>query len=288
MANQDVTVPSTIGFPSLLHTFVVLLNAAVLLTAAILKSYFLTIEAGGDITQEQGSGLLLSSIEFSLGLWLLSGIARRHSLLACTFWFAVCVLWSVLNWLSGSRTCGCAGRIEISPLLSLAASFILLLSLIAIQRFSVAKPSTKGELARMRLALCVFSQVSVLIYISTFFIVGSPRWVLAYFEESPIVIVPSRVEIGACASGDTRVVKVEIKNVTVREVKIQSIQTDCACTTLIDPPGHLAPGEIVAIDVRVRCVGNPQAGFHQQIRVYAVDGGLHTVPVVCGCLTPPP
>lgn len=86
--------------------------------AAGAKSYFLSLEAGGDLTQEQGGGLLLALVGFTLGLWLLSGAWRRRAWMASVLWFAACLYWSVTHWLAGAESCGCAGRLSIPPIAS--------------------------------------------------------------------------------------------------------------------------------------------------------------------------
>lgn len=129
------------------------------------------------------------------------------------------------------------------------------------------------EAARLRLTLCGVGELLVLLY------VGSPRWVLAYLEPVPVVIVPSRIEVGPCKLGEQREVEVALKNVTARPVRIQSVQTTCSCTTVADPPQQRDPGALVHLRLKIHCVGLPATPFHQTIRVYAVDGGLHTVPI---------
>ncbi len=136
--------------------------------------------------------------------------------------------------------------------------------------------------------LCGLGQAVVLIYAGAFLFLGSPRWVLAYFESAPVVIVPSRIEVGECPFDGVREIELTLKNITTRQVQIQSIQTTCACTTVADPPDELAPDEVAVVRLKVRCVGPAHVPFHQTIRVYAVDGGLHTIPVeVFATLTGP-
>ena len=102
------------------------------------------------------------------------------------------------------------------------------------------------------------------------------------------MIVPSRIEVGPCQFGEQREVELALKNVTSRPVRIQSVQTTCSCTTVADPPQLLEPGALVHLRLKIHCVGHPDVPYHQTIRVYAVDGGLHTVPVdVFATLTGP-
>ena len=251
--------------------------SGLLLLAAAVKGYFLTLEAGGDITQEQAQGLWLVVAESTLGLWLLSGWKDRLAHDVGILWFAACFCWSVGHWLAGTASCGCAGRIEIPPLYSGGVVLMLLLGLIVVRPAATGAPSDDAGSLSGRRALCAVAQSFVLIYLVAFLVLGSPRWVLAYFEAAPLVIVPSRIEVGLCKFGDDRVVELTIKNITTRMIRIQSVQTTCECTTLADPPQQLEPGEVVTLNLKVRCVGLPDSPFHQTIRFYAVDGGLHTI-----------
>jgi Protein of unknown function (DUF1573) len=274
------TQSESIGFYRWGREIVAFLSGGVLVLAAGVKSYFLGLEAGGDFSQEQGAGLLRSLAEFSLGLWILSGAWRRRAWAVSVFWFATCLCWSLAHWWSGAASCGCAGRVTISPLVSASLSLILLAGLLTFRpRRDAADGGAQGEASRLRLTVCGVAEMLVIFYVATFVILGSPRWVLAYFEAPPIVIVPSRIEVGSCRFGELREVELALKNVTPRPVRIQSIQTTCSCTTVADPPQELGPGGLVHLRLKIQCVGPPDVPYHQTIRVYAVDAGLHTVPI---------
>lgn len=246
--------------------------------AAGAKSYFLALEAGGHMTQEQGAGLLLSLSEFTLGLWILSGAWRQPAWAVSVLWFAACLCWSSAHWWIGTASCGCAGRVSIPPLVSASVAIVLLAGLLTFRpRRDADEVGSHGEAVRLRFILCGVGEVLVVLYVATFLILGSPRWVLAYFEAAPIVIVPSRIEVGSCQFGEQREVELALKNVTSRPVRIQSVQTTCSCTTVADPPQQVDPGELVQVQLKIRCVGSPETPYHQTIRVYADDGGLHTI-----------
>lgn len=267
----------------------VALSGVVLIVAACVQFYFLASEADGNITQEQGGKLLLGCVETSLGLWAVSGLWPVRACSACLIWFVGCLCWSGRQWLLGAASCGCAGRFIVPPMISFGVALVLVIGLVlGRSAFASARQAIDSEAARIRRVLCGLGQAAVLIYAGAFLFLGSPRWVLAYFEAAPVVIVPSRIEVGECQFGSEREVELTLKNVTSRQVRIQGIQTTCACTTVADPPEELLPGAVSVVRLKIRCVGAPHVPFHQTIRVYAVDGGLHTIPVeVFATLTGP-
>lgn len=243
-----------------------------------MKGYFLTLEASGDITQEQGQGLILVVVESTLGLWLLSGLKTRLADDVSILWFAACLCWSLSHWLAGTASCGCAGRIEIPPIYSAGIVLVLLLLLIAVRYGAAVRPDATSPMVLVRLT-CAVAQSFVLVYLAAFLILGSPRWLLAYLESTPVVIVPSRVELGSCQFGEEREVTLTVKNLTSRTVGIEGVSTTCTCAMVSKAPKEIAAGSSVQLQLKVHCAGPPDVPYHQTVRLRVVDRGLHTVPV---------
>ena len=257
---------------------ILFIASGLLLLAATVKGYFLTLEAGGDMTQEQGQGLMLVVAESTLGLWLLSGWKNRQAHDVSILWFAACLCWSVGHWLAGTVSCGCAGRIEIPPAYSAGVVLLLLLSLIAVHSRAAVRQGTTSPMVLRRMT-CAVAQSFVLVYLVAFLVLGSPRWVLAYFESTPVIIVPSRVELGSCQFGEEREVTLTVKNLTSRTVGIEGVSTTCTCAMVSKAPKEIAAGSSIQLQLKVHCAGPPNVPYHQTIRLRAVDRGLHTVPV---------
>ena len=91
--------------------------AAILLTAAALKGHQLATEpvAGKDIFSYRWPLMAQVEFEIVLGAWLLSGLFRRlawAATLACFVFFCGVTLYKAL---SGAASCGCFGRVQVSP-----------------------------------------------------------------------------------------------------------------------------------------------------------------------------
>ncbi len=108
-----------------------ILLAAVLLTAAVLKTYEL---ATGPVL---GNGLLdsrwllMAVVEFELffGIWLLSGFYPRQTWAAAILCFGIFACVSLYKALAGHASCGCFGPVPINPWYTTAfdAAIVLLL-----------------------------------------------------------------------------------------------------------------------------------------------------------------
>lgn len=93
------------------------LLAAILLVAAAFKGYQLATEpvANADIFSYRWSLTAQVEFEIVLGVWLLSGLFRRLGWLAATECFALFTGVTLYKALSGAASCGCFGKVEVSP-----------------------------------------------------------------------------------------------------------------------------------------------------------------------------
>jgi hypothetical protein len=150
-----------------------ILTACVLLTAAGLKGYQLSTEPSPDLGLLSNRWLLTLGlqIEIILGAWLLSGAARRWSWRAAGAMFAVFSAITLYKGLAGQSSCGCFGRVEISPWYTLVLDLGILAALIGF-RATPETPARQPARLKLRVSIaallaavcCITAGVSIAAY----------------------------------------------------------------------------------------------------------------------------
>ena len=125
--------------------------AAILLAAAGLKAYQLATEpvGGKDIFSFRWSLIAQVEFEILLGVWLLSGLFKRPAWLAALACFAFFCCATLYKALSGAVSCGCFGKIEVSPWYTLVLDVCAVFALLVFP--PDAKPAPSGRISRRRL-----------------------------------------------------------------------------------------------------------------------------------------
>ncbi len=123
-----------------------ILTACVLLLASGLKGYQLSTEPilGGGLLSNRWLMVLGVEFEIILGLWLLSGLRRRLSCLTAAAAFGVFGAIALYKGISGEMSCGCFGRVEISPWYTLILDISLLVALMVFRPRSDAAMQRAG------------------------------------------------------------------------------------------------------------------------------------------------
>jgi len=146
------------------HSFTTLcLTAAVLLAAAGLKAHQLMTQP----TPEQD---LLSSrwflipwieVELALGLWLLTGLARRAAWGAAIACFGGFLLVTLYKALAGEASCGCFGVIEVNPWITFVLDLVILAALILFRPDFGTSQKTDHRRFRLTASASVFLAVGL-------------------------------------------------------------------------------------------------------------------------------
>lgn len=103
--------------------------ALVLLVAAGLKSYQLATEPSISPSSRLLDAIVVQ-IEVTLGCWLLSGWKRLLAWRIALVWFALLAIVSISRAILGSESCGCFGRIPVSPWLTSAFNIVAIAALV--------------------------------------------------------------------------------------------------------------------------------------------------------------
>jgi hypothetical protein len=108
--------------------------AAILLTSASLKAHELASGPlpPGDIFQNRWLILAVVQWEFVLAAWLLSKVAKRAVWLALTATFTAFLSITLFRAISGESSCGCFGKVQVNPWITLCLDATILTLLIVL------------------------------------------------------------------------------------------------------------------------------------------------------------
>lgn len=201
--------------------------------------------------------LVLIQFEILLGIWLLSGWKQAGSWLATVITFTGFAAYSLYAALIGQTSCGCFGKLPVSPWYAFALDLgvLLILGLCRPLRQDLW-PSSAAEWRSIAGDTCLVAiEVAALFGILTlaaYVFVGSPAAALARLRGEEVSVYPDFVDLGTGESGEIKVAQVEIVNRTNRPIRVVGGTSDCSCTVLGDLPVELGPGDVRSISVQMR------------------------------------
>jgi hypothetical protein len=254
-----------------------------LLAAATLKLHGLAIEPirpTGWFSQP-GVQFTLVLLESLLGLWFLAGVQVRQAWLVAVGLFTLFGLVSCRQGWVGETSCGCFGRLSVSPWHAFGLDVLILAALL------IARPDLRSLLAmpRQRLARGLRSAVWVvaglaliggvlvgLAYVSF----GSVPAAIAYFRGERISVEPYVVDVGEGSAGELREVFVTLTNWTNKPVQLFGGTADCSCTVLQDLPMTIPAKESRSFTVQVRLMGTSGA-FTRKAAFLVNDEGFKKI-----------
>ena len=116
-----------------------------LLLAAGLKAHQLATEPMAErrLLTSRWFRIFWVDAEIALGMWLLSGLARRAAWLVAIACFGVFSVVTLHRALSGEVSCGCFGRVEVSPWYPLVLG-VAALTAMALFRPGLGAPAAPG------------------------------------------------------------------------------------------------------------------------------------------------
>ena len=133
-----------------------------LLSAAGLKAYELANEYifPASVWDSRPFLILLVLIELGLGLWLLFALYAEWSRLAALALFLEFLVFSLVQGLVGYKSCGCLGKLEISPWLTLVFDAIVVCALLALQPKQSGGPKLSSARLRLFALMMVYGLVA--------------------------------------------------------------------------------------------------------------------------------
>jgi uncharacterized membrane protein YphA (DoxX/SURF4 family) len=105
-----------------------------LIVSALLKGHQLATDPFGrtGLPGPRWVGIALVELEFLLGVWLLSGLAAKAASAVATLGFCAFACVSLFKAISGEESCGCFGKVAMSPWISVGISVSAVVSLLLV------------------------------------------------------------------------------------------------------------------------------------------------------------
>jgi hypothetical protein len=222
--------------------------------ASILKANLLLTDPPGPSLWFQ---VMLAEIELALGLAFLLRVHPRLLRWVCIFLFSGFMVISVSEALSGEQTCGCFGRLAVTPL---AAALIDLSALLFLWRWRPAAGTTRISgvvlcLAPAIVLLCAFVHVST-----------SPAF-------AQLLACAKVLDLGELEQGTTLDFRYRVENLQREPIVVELLETSCSCLSA-SLPCEVAPHSEVGIPLTldlgkepeyfgrlsIRCTGRTRSG----------------------------
>lgn len=203
---------------------------------------------------------LVMEAEALLGLWLLSGWARRTAWFFAVAFFLVVAGFSLYLGLMGQSSCGCFGRIHVSPwnafTLDMACLAVLGLCWPSFGRAEREKRTASGW-QREAITITCWAGAILAVCLGGVLLAGgsSPGDFLARIRGERISVEPPVTDMGSDIAGQRRKFTVRIHNHTSRPVKIVGGTAGCSCVATDDLPVLIPPGSSATVTVRARFKG---------------------------------
>jgi hypothetical protein len=213
--------------------------------------------------------------EALLGLWLLSGWAKRPAWLVTVAFFLIVAGFSFYLGLMGQSSCGCFGRIQVSPWNAFALDVACLATLGWVRpSFRRGEGESTVRSPRIREVLTIVGGAVVILTICLAGVLmagGSrPGDLLARMRGDRLTVEPPVTDMGSDVAGQTRRFTVRLHNHLNRAVKIVGGTANCSCLATDDLPILIPPGESRPITVFGAFKGSPGL-FQQEFYFYTDD-----------------
>ena len=251
--------------------------AAILLTAAVMKTYQLATELslGEGLLHARWFNILVVEFELFFGIWLIVGMLPKLSWLATIGCFSVFALVSLYKALSGEASCGCFGVMAVNPWITTVFDVGVIGCLLAfrpassISAVNAPKIDLLLETYWLRSTFGATSILLLMVTIQVYLFFGS-------FVGLGNFMTPQEITFEIDKSFETpekNVVRVIVKNKTEGLIRLVGAKTDCGCGKVEGIPVSVPPHSqsqifFVAGEGVDR---NEKARYNQRV-VFFVDG----------------
>ncbi len=212
--------------------------------------------------------------EAFLAVWLLSGKRPLGSWLVALATITGFAAISFHQGNIGQSSCGCFGRLAVSPWAAFGLD-VLILGLLILGR---PDPTPLRDNPRRSLTSAILPAVWGLIGVAgiaglliglAHLGFGSVPAAVAYFRGERVSVEPRLVDVGEGTAGESREVAVIVSNWTDQPIRLIGGTADCSCTVLDDLPVTIPPKESRSISVQVHLSG--AAGIFTRKAAFLID-----------------
>src|SRR5579875_351660 len=211
---------------------------------------------------------LVMEAEALLGLWLLSGWAKRTAWVFAVAFFLVVAGCSLYLGLMGQSSCGCFGRIQVSPWSAFALD-VACLAVLGLCRPSFRRAEREITTASLWLReaitiTCGAGAILAMCLEGILLAGGSrPGDFLARVRGDWITVEPPVTDMGSDVGGKTHRFTVRLRNHTDHMVKVVGGTANCSCLATAELPVSIPPGQSMPIQVAATFKGLPGLFQHE-------------------------
>jgi hypothetical protein len=242
----------------------------VLLLASVAKGYDLAagVMPENALLASPWVAIGLVTFEALFGGWLLVGRGPRFTYWLALACFAAFLFVAVLQGLGGRTSCGCLGRIPVSPWLAAAFDSGALIALV------IWRPGANQNAGWLSLKLFAPFLVGAAILLSilsawAYYDFGSLTVALAYVRGDAVAVNPRALYLGEGTRGTVRSTSLQLVNLTDDPITVIGWNSS-GCVGITELPTTLLPRTEQSIQVNLGFVGRP-GPFTHRVLFYTSD-----------------
>jgi hypothetical protein len=246
-----------------------------LVTAAGLKAHGLAADPYSSDSIFFTPRLQIATIEVEvlLGLWLLSGWSARAAAVAASGFFGILGAASLYLALAGQRSCGCFGRLTVSPWLTFIFD-IAAIGALAPCWYHRTHPLDRSPFAWLSGVLKTGAGAAAfLVLIGGSFLLlafDNPADAVARLRGESLTVDQGVSQLGDGVAGEKRTFTMRLRNHTDRPIRVVGGTTTCACIATKDLPIIVPPHDAQPMEVQMTFRGGT-GRFQHRFVLYTDD-----------------
>jgi hypothetical protein len=252
--------------------------SALLLFAAAAKGYALWQDRSSPVPllNSQRTQLLAAEGEALIAIWLLTGFFPRTAWATTVVLFAAFCGSSLVMAIESRTSCGCAGRVVVSPWTAFAIDILVLGALTGWRPRKVLASGVAPSESRRALV----TQACVAVGIA--FVAG---W-LVHSPANPLTVEPAITDLGSFESGQGAAFRINLRNSGREPLRIFGVPSDCGCRVDLDLPFVLPAGQEQTVEVRIGTACGLSGPLQRRFGFVYTDDGERTLAVsgACSCI----
>jgi hypothetical protein len=232
------------------------LVGAVLIAAAMLKSFGMTDSVQADVVFGVKFSVLLICLELALGAWLMI-YPDRLSLIASLAVFLIFSITNAYQWYAGVARCGCFGKSILTPLHGLLIDMACIIGLLISVRHGYFRRSPNWLIGALRFTGVSFA-IAVCGMLTLIICYGDFETATARLHGQPFVLNVSDVNFSLLKSGDHINRDVTIKNISNDHFSIVGLWSGCGCIIAEPLPLIIEPGASRTLSIGLSLALSPE------------------------------
>lgn len=198
---------------------------------------------------------LIPSVEFLLGIWLVSGYCRYGAWAIGELFLVLFALHGLFLTMSQQSSCGCFGDVAVPPVVVVLFDVTLFASLLRCRPNWAGWPANSPALRSAGVAAGV---IGVLMAFAAIWY-GSIHVAVAAARGESLATQPARLNLGRVEAGSRTERTLRVVNLSAESVQVLMATSSCQCADVAGLPATIEPGRSVDLAVTVTATRQPGA-----------------------------